>query len=168
MKRVILWLDQHFEETILIIFLALLSCVMMYQIIMRYIFHNAQPWPEEFCRYCFVYSAMLASSYCIRTNRMLKVDVVISLLPKQIEQIMDVVSKILATAFCLLMIVPAYNVMMSTKIGSNWQVSPAMEMPVALLYSSALVGFILGAIRGVQSVILTLRSLKNGKGESQA
>ena len=108
---------------------------------------------------------MLATSYCIRTNRMLKVDVVISLLPKQMEQIMDVVSKILATVFCLLMIVPSYNVMMSTKIGANWQVSPAMQMPMALLYSSALVGFILGAVRGVQSVVLTVRDLMKGKKE---
>lgn len=165
MKKVILWLDRYFEETVLIFFLALLSCVMMFQIVMRYLFHSAQPWPEEFCRYCFVYSAMLATSYCIRTNRMLKVDVVISLLPKQMEQIMDVVSKILATVFCLLMIVPSYNVMMSTKIGANWQVSPAMQMPMALLYSSALVGFILGAVRGVQSVVLTVRDLMKGKKE---
>ena len=71
--KVLRWLDKYFVETIMMVFLAALSCAMMLQIIMRFVFHHALPWPEEFCRYCFLYSVMLASAYCIRTNRMLKV-----------------------------------------------------------------------------------------------
>ena len=168
MKKVLNWLDKYFEETILLIFLALLSCVMMVQVLMRYIFQAPLTWSEEFCRYCFVYSVMLATAYCIRTNRMLKVDVVISLFPKRVEQIMDIVSKILATVFCLLMVVPSYNVMMSTKIGAHWQTSPAMQIPMAVLYSCAPIGFALGSVRGVQSVILAIRDMVKGKTSEEA
>ena len=58
--KVLRWLDKYFEETVMMIFLAALSCAMMLQIISRFIFQHALPWPEEFCRYCFVYSVMLA------------------------------------------------------------------------------------------------------------
>ena len=155
--KVLRWLDKYFEETIMMIFLAALSCAMMLQIIMRFVFHHALPWPEEFCRYCFLYSVMLATAYCIRTNRMLKVDVVMAMLPKKAMKVMDVVSKIMAMVFCFILIKPSYAVMMGTKIGQNWQVSPAMQIPMAIVYSSAFVGFILGTIRGFQSVILAIR-----------
>lgn len=167
MKKFLHWLDNYFEETILIIFLALLSCVMMVQVIMRYVLQTPLTWSEEFCRYCFVYSVMLATAYCIRTNRMLKVDVVISLFPKRVEQIMDIISKILATVFCLIMVIPSYNVMMSTQIGTHWQTSPAMQVPMAVLYSCAPIGFALGTIRGVQSVILAIRDMVKGSADEE-
>lgn len=163
--KVLRWLDKYFEETVMMIFLAALSCAMMLQIISRFIFQHALPWPEEFCRYCFVYSVMLATSYCIRTNRMLKVDVVMGLLPETLNKVMDIVSKIMAMVFCLLLIVPSYHVMMSTKIGVNWQVSPAMRIPVIVLYSCAPIGFILGAVRGLQSVVLAIRDFNRKEEE---
>lgn len=43
------WLDEHFEEAIMVFLLALISCVMMAQIIARNIF-NSMTWPEEFSR----------------------------------------------------------------------------------------------------------------------
>ncbi len=155
--KILRWLDKHFEEAIMMFLLAALSCAMMLQIIMRWAFGHALPWPEEFCRYCFLYSVLLATAYCIRTNRMLKVDVVMSLLPGKAMKVMDVVSKIMATIFCIILIQPSYKVMMGTKIGAHWQTSPSMQIPMAVIYSGAFVGFILGAIRGVQSVILAIR-----------
>ena len=154
--KLLRWLDEHLEEYIMMFLLAALACVMMLQIIMRFVFHNALPWPEEFCRYCFLYSVMLATSYCIRTNRMLKVDVVINMFPKKVIKVMDILAKILAMVFCLILIQPSYRVMIGTKIGRHWQVSPSMQIPMAIVYSSAFVGFILGAIRGAQSVILAI------------
>ncbi len=55
LKRVIAWLDLHLEETILIITGSLIGIVIMMQIIMRYVFRHALPWPEEFCRFCYIY-----------------------------------------------------------------------------------------------------------------
>ena len=48
LKRVIAWLDLHLEETILIITGSLIGIVIMMQIIMRYVFRHALPWPEQF------------------------------------------------------------------------------------------------------------------------
>ena len=77
MKKLLYWIDHYLEEAILVIFLILIACVMMLQIVVRYVFQSPLPWPEEFCRYCFVYSVMIATGYCIRNGSMLRVDVVI-------------------------------------------------------------------------------------------
>ena len=154
------WLDRYLEEAILVIFLILIACIMMFQVVVRYAFKNPLPWPEEFCRYCFVWSAMLATGYCIRKGSMLRVDMVINMFPRPVAAALDVVSKILAVAFCCIMFMPSWEVMQnSLKIG---QLSPAMQMPIWILYLSAPLGFFSGIIRGIQSVILTLMELKNG------
>lgn len=161
--KVLRWLDRYLEEAILVIFLILISCVMMFQVVVRYVFKSPLPWPEEFCRYCFVFSVMIATGYCIRNGSMLRVDVVINLLPRGVAVVMDILSKLLAVAFCFIMLGAAYQVALNAyQIG---QVSPAMQMPTWLLYASAPIGFFLGVVRGIQSVILTFMELKKSSGK---
>ena len=158
--KVLKWLDKHLEEMLLVILLAAIVLVMLYQIVRRYLFNSSLSWSEEFCRYCFVWSAMLATGYCIRKGSMLRVDVVIKLFPRPVTAVLDIVGKILAVAFCCIMFLPSWEVMQNAlKIG---QLSPAMQMPTWLLYLSAPLGFFSGIIRGIQSVILTLMELKKG------
>ena len=52
MKRLTEWLDKHFEETLLGIFLILITVIIFLQVVMRYVFSRALSWPEEFTRYC--------------------------------------------------------------------------------------------------------------------
>ncbi|MBR6208544.1 MAG: TRAP transporter small permease [Oscillospiraceae bacterium] len=151
------WLDLHFEETIMVILLAALSCVMMLQVIARYVTGHALPWPEEFCRYCFVWSVMLATSFCIRTNRMLKVDMVTTLLPEKVQKVLDLMAKLLCLAFCCIMFMPSVRAVAATKIGAKWQTSPAMLIPMKFIYASAPVGFGLGIIRSIQSLVFAVR-----------
>ena len=61
----------------------------------------------------------------------------------------------------------AWNVTMNAyNIG---QVRPAMQMPTWMLYISAPLGFLLGGIRGVQSVVLAIMEVKkkSKKGEAE-
>ena len=153
MKKLLYWIDHYLEEAILVIFLILIACVMMLQIVVRYVFQSPLPWPEEFCRYCFVYSVMIATGYCIRNGSMLRVDVVINLFPRGIAFALDIFSKILATVFCFIMLKAAYNVMYTAY--DIQQTSPAMQMPIWILYSSAPLGFLLGGVRGIQGIILS-------------
>lgn len=150
------WLDQHFEEALMILFLILISVAMFLQIIMRFVFSAPMTWPEEFCRYCFVVSVMLATGYCIRSNRMLRIDVVINLFPPKVAALLDILATVLALVFCVIMVRPSITVTSGALTIS--QVSPAMEMPVWILYASAPVGFILGALRSLQTLIQKIRA----------
>lgn len=68
--KVIKWLDEHFEETFLVFFLVLISCITMLQIIAR-TFFAALSWPEEFCRYCWIWSVFISLPYTMRKGNML-------------------------------------------------------------------------------------------------
>lgn len=140
----------------MILFLILISVAMFLQIIMRFVFSAPMTWPEEFCRYCFVVSVMLATGYCIRSNRMLRIDVVINLFPPKVAALLDILATVLALVFCVIMVRPSITVTSGALTIS--QVSPAMEMPVWILYASAPVGFILGALRSLQTLIQKIRA----------
>ena len=56
------------EETILMVLLVAIAVVMMAQVVMRYCFRQSMPWPEEFCRFCFVYSGFISMGYCVRSR----------------------------------------------------------------------------------------------------
>ena len=46
------WLDDHFEEIFLVIFLVLISCVSLLQVLFKKIpFLTPLTWSDEFCRY---------------------------------------------------------------------------------------------------------------------
>lgn len=163
--KLLKWLDENLEECIMVLFLILLTCVMMLQVILRYFFHSPLSWAEEACRYCFVYSVMLATAYCIRKKKMLRVDVVITLFPPKVAKILDLAAQFMAIIFCVIMLKPAWNVMASAhKIGN---VSSGLEMPIWILYTSAPVGFFLGIVRGIEVFIISLKEflhyLKTGE-----
>lgn len=59
-------LDDYLEETILLILLVLMTCIMGIQIVSRYVFQNSLTWSEELVRYMFVWSAFLGIPFCIK------------------------------------------------------------------------------------------------------
>ena len=52
---VLKWIDEHFEESILVILLAMISIIMMAQIVARTI-SSSITWAEEFARYCYIWT----------------------------------------------------------------------------------------------------------------
>ena len=82
LKRVIAWLDLHLEETILIITGSLIGIVIMMQIIMRYVFRHALPWPEEFCRFCYIYFCFISLGYAVRNRCLLNITLLQDHLPR--------------------------------------------------------------------------------------
>ena len=94
--KVIKWLDEHFEETFLVFFLVLISCITMLQIIAR-TFFAALSWPEEFCRYCWIWSVFISLPYTMRKGNMLRVNVLVDLLPTKVRNAINIVIDLINT-----------------------------------------------------------------------
>ena len=149
--KTIKWLDANFERVTLMILLALISSLLMLQIVMRYCFSSALPWAEELARYGFVASAYLCMGYCMKDGVLFRIDSLFKLLPSKLQKIVDVIMWLISLVFF------AYCAVQSVKVAflaaESGMLSPALEMPVYYLYIVATLGFALAVLRITQHLI---------------
>jgi TRAP-type C4-dicarboxylate transport system permease small subunit len=153
--KILRWLDDKLEETILVFFLVVISVVMMLQVFMR-AFGNSLSWPEELCRYVYVWTVFFSLGYTVRKGNMLRVGVVMDLVPQTARKVIA----ILVNLGCLL-VFTAFFVNSLNVVGAivnSGQKSTAMGMPMHLVYRCTVIGFFLGGLRTVQAIFLQIRN----------
>lgn len=148
--KVLKWLDENLEETILVVLLLIMSLAMGAQIIARYIFNSPLSWSEELARFLFVWSGFLSISYCFKKQISIKIEQVVSFLPKKIAAVFKIIEKATMLVFYFYMVPFAWTYFNNAV--SSGQVSPAMQIPMYIVYVAPLVGFILSIIRLLQGV----------------
>ena len=153
--NVLRWLNKHFEESIMIVLLAAISCVMMAQIIARSFF-TSMTWPEEFCRYCYIWTVFLSLGYTIKKGNMLKVALLMDMLPLKIRKSIEIIVHVLMLAIFAIFF--RYAIMYTGKIKITGQVSSAMGIPMWIMYLSTIVGFGLATLRTIQEIINDIRN----------
>jgi TRAP-type C4-dicarboxylate transport system permease small subunit len=149
--RIIKWLNAHFEETLLTIFLIIMVLVMGYQVAMRYIFNNSLPWSEELTRYLFVWSAFISIGYCIKHHSSIKIDQILHLLPAVVQKVILLLTKIISLGFFAYVLRYSFNVVQSTI--SSGQLTPALQLPMYIVHYAAVVGFGLAVYRILESFV---------------
>ena len=154
--RALKWLDKYAEEFVLVMLLIAMCCVILLQIIMRYVFRYALPWPEEFSRFCYIFTGFVSLGYCTQRNKMLRVDIIYELVPSVVKKVLDAFGAVIVLAFY------AYGlyhsilaVEISRMLGTT---SPALELPLYILNMSVPIGFTAGLIRQIQRIVKGLIS----------
>lgn len=160
--KAIRWLDEHFEETILIILLVLISCIELVQVIIRNIpFIPALTWAEEFCRFCWIWSVFVSLPYTIRKGNMLRVSIVMDAFPKKVRTVINIAADFITSGAMLLL--GYHSIGVVQKILSSGETSPAMLWPMWMVYSIMLIGFFLGFLRGLQQAYLHIRHMQDNE-----
>ncbi|MBF4695789.1 TRAP transporter small permease [Fusibacter ferrireducens] len=159
--KVIKWLDEYFEEYLLVILLAIISTVMMGQIIMRYVFHASLSWPEELTRYCFIWSVFVGTSYSIKKRNMLRIDAITTFFPEKVKEYLEIIIELVVFIFFGFLLINSVEVV--EKLMISGQRSPAMELPMVYVYSATVFGFGLSIVRSVQNLFKLTKALKHKK-----
>lgn len=146
--KLLKWLDQRLEETLMMIMLTVICVVMGISVVSRYVLNDALSWAEEISRYMFVWSAFLSASLCLKKRSSIKIDMLILALGKHIQRALLILGDIIMIAFFAYMLKGAITVTMS--IFETNQTSPALLLPMYLVYGSTVVGFALSLIRLLQ------------------
>lgn len=151
--KVIKWLDQHFEEAILVFLLVVIACVELLQVVARNIpFIPSLTWAEELCRFAWIATVFLSLPFTIRKGSMLRVSVLIDALPWKLHNALNILVDALTFTMMMLLANNAVAVMM--RIHASGETSPAMLWPMWIMYLIVVVGFGLGALRSVQMAII--------------
>ena len=152
LKNSLHWLDTHFEETLLIVFLVLIAAVELMQVIIRRLpFVPALTWAEEFCRFLWIGSVFISLPYSIRTGTALRVTLLENFLSEKGKRRLDIAVDIIVLLAMGLCAVSSVGVV--SGIAESGEKSPAMLWPMWAVYSAVPVGFVLAGLRSVQSLV---------------
>jgi len=150
--KVIKWLDDHFEEFLMILCLVAITVVMFMQVIIRKIpWIPALTWAEEFCRYAWIWSVFLSLPYTIKRCSMLRVTVLLDAMPEKVRKAFNIlVDFINLGAFGFLFY---HSIPLTVDRYISQEISPAMQWPMWTMYAFIVIGFGLAVIRGIQVII---------------
>jgi TRAP-type C4-dicarboxylate transport system permease small subunit len=115
---------------------ALMTAIMMYQVILRYCFNDANIWAEEVTRYLFVWVTMLGSGVAIRANVHLRIDFLVDALSLKPRLILQMISYLLILMFLLYLCVLGFDLMDNTWVNR----SAGLRIPMAIPYTALPVG----------------------------
>lgn len=154
--KILKWLDEHMEEAILAILLAVICCISMIQVVIRKIpWIPSLTWAEEFCRFCWIWSVFLSLPYTIRMGNMLRVGVLLDMMPVKIRNSVNIAVDIITTLSMGLLGVHSVTLLQYMKVSE--ETSPAMLWPMWLVYSIMVIGFFLAVARGIQQIAVHIR-----------
>ena len=150
------WLDDHIEEVILTILMALTSIIVFLQVIMRFVFRNSLTWSEELARYLFIWLIFIGVSYGIKKEIHLQVDALDALFDRKGQLILDIIVNFFVLILLVLMTTHGSDIVMRAT-----RISGAIEVSMKVVYLAPVVGFALSIIRLIQNTIGKIRQIKS-------
>lgn len=161
--RVLKWLDKNIELLICSLALIALFVCMILATFFRYIVNSSLTWVEELGCYLFIWFSLVGVAYSTKEGIHLRVDVFVNVMPKPIRVLLGFVSEIVLTAFFCYMSVEGMKSIIS--IMGSGTTSPALRIPMWIVYTSFWLGCVLSLIRLVQRWIKKLLNRKDSRKE---
>lgn len=158
------WVYGHLEEILLGMLLSVIVLISGIQVVARYVFNNSLTWSEELCRYLYVWSGFLTVGFCIKHGCIIKIDTLTMFLPEKVQKVLNVFTSIL----CFVVIAMLFQASLGVvgKVVSTGQLTPAMRIPIWLVYLCAPIGYGLIELRLVEHVwklVVSGRKSEEGK-----
>ena len=156
--KAVKWLDEHFEEAIIIFLLAVIAIVELMQVVCRNIPGvPALSWAEEMARYAWIVTVFLSLPFTIRTNTTLKVTALVEAFPWKVTNIITIIVDIVTAAALGILAYASLSVIGTVQ--SSGAESPAMEIPLWIMYVIIFIGFALGVVRSIEMCIIHIKNI---------
>ncbi len=123
-------------EYVVSVLLVIMVVVVFLQVIFRFVIHASLPWSEELSRYILVWLSFLGAAIGVRRGAHIGVEVIVSFLPKAMKRLAALFVDCASIVFFALMIFYGHKIL--AVVGR--QLSPAMELSMAIPYSAICAG----------------------------
>ena len=158
------FLNEKFEITVCIVLMSVMSSLLALQVFMRYVMGNSLSWSEELARYIFIWLIYLGISYGASVMKHIKIEAALSLFPGRMAPYVVIAGDAIFFLFSVYICWSGYGIVVrQMRIG---QTSPAMGMPMWIIYAAPMAGFGLTAFREAQTIAFRIGGLRRaGEGE---
>ena len=162
-KKVVRFIDQRFEEMLIVAGFIIFIILINFQVINRYLLPfveiaNITTWTEEISRYIFIAVSFLGASLAIKKRESIQVNALVKRFPVSIQKSINLANTIFMLYFSYIMIRYGFE-LISFQVSAG-QTSPALGMQMAIPYSVVPIGFSLVIIRLIQNFNLDLKKLE--------
>ncbi|MBY5985944.1 TRAP transporter small permease [Halomonas sp. DP5Y7-2] len=148
--KVLKWFDQYAEISICVVLMSAMTLLLAVQVFMRYVMGESLSWSEELARYFFIWLIYLGISYGAREMRHIKIDAALKLFPRPARPWVVILGDVLFLVFALYVVWTSWTVIERQMMLG--QTSPAIGVPMWIVYAAPCVGFALTTARQVQSI----------------
>lgn len=155
--KIIKFLDDYFEMYVCIALMSAMTLILAVQVFMRYVMQASLTWSEELARYIFVWLIYIGISYGAKIMKHIRIEAAVLLLPQKGQRYAEIVGDVLFLGFACFIVYTSWGIVQKQLMLG--QASPAIQMPMWMLYSAPLVGFGLTALRQIQAIVHRVRLL---------
>jgi TRAP-type C4-dicarboxylate transport system permease small subunit len=133
------------EEIIVGIFVVVMTVLVFYQVVMRYVFSAPTSWSDEIAVYCMLWSVYLSTSWAVRERAHIRV---MNLLPKFMATPMTIFSDLIWFTFAIFL--TWQSVLLHLSLWEYPFNSPVLDIAQKWPYLCLVVGFGLMTLRLIQ------------------
>ena len=116
-----------------VILLGIMTVLVTYQVIVRYLFNNPNAYTEVLSRYMFVWLIMYGSAYVFGLREHMNISFVRDHLPEKVRIVVEIIGELMIVIFASgVMIYGGFNQMMDQMV----QLDAALQIPMGVIYSA--------------------------------
>ena len=136
---------QKVNSLIVSLALLLMIGVVFLQTFCRFVIFRSLSWSEELSRYLFVVVIVLGVNLAITNHLFVRIEIIDNYLKGAGAVVMNLARKFIMLLVNIIFVYSSYKLI----IIGGYQTSPAMRIPMSILYAVILVGFVLNVFAAV-------------------
>lgn len=121
------------------------TIILFINVLLRYVFHDSSTWIEEIVRYSMVWITFFGGSICVRNKLHVGIDIIVMIVPQVLKKVLTALAQFLAAIFTAF--ITYYGFQTTVMVIETSQKSPAMMLPMWIVYLAIPVGSALMTIR---------------------
>ncbi len=141
-----------------VILLVLLAVVAFLQVSFRFVFNLPLDWSEEITRYVLIMLVYICTMNCVRDNGLIRIEIIDIFVKGKAKDFLDIFVSIVCGAFMFIM--TYLTIPLIRNAISGHQTSPAMQIPMAIMYGLEFVMFLFISLMFIYRIIVAIMDLK--------
>jgi len=146
------------EAWALIAMVAVMTAVVLLQVICRYVLSQSLDWSEELARYLFVWISMVGAALSIKKRGHFEMDFFFRMFPEKVQRVAIYLIYLLMGVVVLVILVQGVVLLQRTSA----QTSPAMQISMGMAYACLPVG---AALMALHLLVIILKEPSEGRRE---
>lgn len=151
MMKILLKFSNKIEEILSVVLFVILILLGVAQVLFRFVFDFSLAWTEELSRFTFIFLVYIAASLAIMNDRHIRVQAIDLLIPKKMKPYLKSFADIIWLIVSVNVAINGYVI--AAEAYRIEETSPALLLPMGMIYLIIPVTFFLMSFRIVQQII---------------